>query len=270
MGSQLRMGFIGGGQMAEALIRGIIDADLISKDNLSVIDVSGERLQYLHRHYGVATCLDPKEICTEADVLLLALKPQVIGQVHSLYSQFINESHLVISIMAGVAISDLEQYFPGAKRFVRVMPNTPALILEGATAYSGNTAVSSDDMSLAQSIFSAVGYSVEVQEYLLDAVTGLSGSGPGYIFTIIDGLIDGGVYAGLPRDIARKLVLQTMYGSVKLAMESDKNAAELKAQVTSPGGTTIHGIHALEKGGLRSILMDGVMQATRRSKELGK
>jgi pyrroline-5-carboxylate reductase len=264
------IGLIGGGQMAEALIRGMLAANVVKKEHLAVIDPDPDRQKYLHDAYGILTCDSPQDICQQCTVLILAVKPQVCKHVLDQYAQFLTSNHLLISILAGVTIRELESLLPAKSRIVRVMPNTPALVLAGASAISLNANATEADRKLSLSIFSAIGLCIEVQETQLDAVTGLSGSGPGYIFTMIDGLIDGGVLAGLPRNTAEQLVLQTIYGSAKLAMESDKNPAALKAQVTSPGGTTIKGIQLLEQRGVRSALMDAVLAATNRSKELGE
>lgn len=262
------IGLVGGGQMAEALIRGILGAGLFEPSGILVIDPSSERLKYLQDSYKIGTTNNPKKIAQECGIIVLAVKPQMICDVAAEYCQLFEARNLLLSIMAGVTLQSLEHYFPKVQRCIRIMPNTPALILEGAAAISANTGATENDLSIAREIFSAVGLCVEVQENLMDAVTGLSGSGPAYVFTIIDALIDGGVMAGLPRPVAEKLTLQTLYGSVKLAMESGKNVAELKAQVTSPGGTTIHGLHAMEQHGVRAALMDAVLMATKRSEEL--
>ena len=264
------IGLIGGGQMAEALIRGMLAANVTKKEQLVVIDPDPDRKKYLHDTYGIIACDTPLDICQKSTTLILAVKPQVCKHVLDQYVQYLTSNHLLISILAGVTIGELESILPNQSRIVRVMPNTPALVLAGASAISLNAAATETDRTLSLSIFSAIGLCIEVQETQLDAVTGLSGSGPGYIFTIIDGLIDGGVLAGLPRTTAEQLVLQTVYGSAKLAMESDNNPAALKAQVTSPGGTTIKGIQLLEQRGIRSALMDAVLAATNRSKELGE
>ncbi len=255
--------------MAEALIRGLLAANVTQKEQLVVIDPDPDRKKYLHDVYGIPTCDTAEELCAQCTVLILAVKPQVCHQVLDQYVMFLTSNHLLISILAGVTIGELESILPDNSRIVRVMPNTPALVLAGASAISLNTNATEADRTLSLSIFSAIGLCIEVQETQLDAVTGLSGSGPGYLFTIIDGLVDGGVLAGLPRNTAEQLVLQTIYGTAKLAMESDKNAAALKAQVTSPGGTTIKGIQLLEQRGIRSALMDAVLAAANRSKELG-
>ena len=200
---------------------------------------------------------------------MVAVKPQVAEQVLSPYRAFVTDKHLILSIMAGVPLQVLAGYFAEPVRLIRVMPNTPALVLAGASAFSPNLLAKDEDRKIATAIFSAVGTCVEVPENLLDAVTCLSGSGPGYVFTFIEALIDGGVLAGLPRAIAEQLVLQTVYGSGKLAQETGEAPAVLKGKVTSPGGTTITGLRVLEDGAFRGVVMGAVAAATSRSRELG-
>ncbi len=205
-----------------------------------------------------------------ADIIILAVKPQSMGEVLAGVKDLVDKKKLVISIAAGIPISFIEKSLGKKARIVRVMPNTPALVGAGATALAPGDGASSEDLAAATSIFDSIGITVNVKEDLIDAVTGLSGSGPAYFFIIVDSLAKGGVLMGLPRDIAYKLAAQTMLGSAKLALESGKHPMELRDMVTSPGGTTIAGIQALEEGGLRAALMMAVEAATLRSKELGK
>jgi pyrroline-5-carboxylate reductase len=198
------------------------------------------------------------------------VKPQVIDTVLAEIAAAVDAKKLVISIAAGVTLARIEKALTPGSRAVRVMPNTPALVLAGAAAIAGGTGATSDDLGLAQSIFDSVGRSVIVEEKLMDAVTGLSGSGPAYVFLIIDALSDAGVKAGLPRQLALELAAQTVYGSAKMVLETKEHPGKLRDMVTSPGGTTIEGLHALEKGKLRATLMNAVEAATARSKELGK
>jgi pyrroline-5-carboxylate reductase len=263
------LGFVGGGQMAEALIRGVLAADLIAADTIRVVEPDAARCAYLTEHYGLTCVPDAALLCETSEVIILAIKPQLAAKVLSQYRLFVDERHLLISIMAGVTLDALAQAVSPTARLIRVMPNTPALVLAGAAAFSPNQQATERDREIATALLSAVGTCVELPEHLLDAVTGLSGSGPGYVFTFIEAMIDGGVLAGLPRPVAEQLVAQTVLGSAKLALESGEAPAVLKGRVTSPGGTTIAGIHALEKGGLRSAVMSAVQAATERSKELG-
>jgi pyrroline-5-carboxylate reductase len=264
-----KIAFIGGGNMAEALIKGLITGGASKPDRILVTDVSADRLAHLQNAYGV-TQKGNVEAAREADIVILSVKPQVIERVLGEIASVVDDRKLVISIAAGIVISRIEKALKGGSRVVRVMPNTPALVLAGAAAIAGGKNATSADLALAQSIFNAVGRAVIVEEKLMDAVTGLSGSGPAYVFVIIDALSDAGVKAGLPRPLALELAAQTVYGSAKMVLETKEHPGKLRDMVTSPGGTTIEGLHALEKGKLRATLMNAVEAATARSRELGK
>ena len=263
------IGFVGGGQMAEAMIRGILASGLVKADKITVAEPTANRCELLQGEYGVACTTDPETLRASSSVIVLAIKPQLVPQVLEAYQPHVGDQHLLISIMAGVPLASLAGLLGQSRRLIRVMPNTPALVLAAATAFSPNENAGAQDRAIAQALFSAVGNCAEVPESLLDAVTGLSGSGPGYVFTFIEAMIDGGVLAGIPRPVAEQLVLQTVYGSAKLALETGEHPAVLKGRVTSPGGTTIAGIQALEDGALRGVVMGAVEAATRRSRELG-
>lgn len=265
------IGFIGGGKMAEALIQGVLAAGLVGAEGIRAADPDPGRRQLLTSQYGVKTSADATDFIGECTILILAVKPQVMGKVLDSVKGAINADHLVISIVAGIPLAFMEARLSGSLcRLVRVMPNTPALVQEGASALSPGQRTSDEDMKRARAIFDAVGKTVVLAESYLDAVTGLSGSGPAYVFSFIEALVDGGVKVGLNRADARLLVLQTMLGSVKLALESNLHPAELRAMVTSPGGTTIAGLHELARAGFSGIVMDAVEAATKRSKELGQ
>ena len=265
------VGMIGGGQMGEALIKGLTASGLSEAASITVAEPSAPRREYLEKTYQVSTTDSAAELAGAARIIILAVKPQIMEPVLQLYREHLVTEHLLISIAAGVTIAQMERGLGGSTmRIIRVMPNTPALVLAGASAMSGNKNASREDMALCGQIFSAVGTCVEVAENLLDAVTGLSGSGPGYVFTFLEALIDGGVLAGIPRPLAEQLALQTLYGSAKLALETGEPAAVLKGRVTSPGGTTIAGLQVMERDGLRGTVMAAVKAATDRSKELGK
>jgi pyrroline-5-carboxylate reductase len=263
------IGFVGGGQMAEAMIRGVVVSGLVSPEKIMVAEPGVTRCEWLQEQYAIACTSDPKTLCDRCRVLVLAIKPQLASSVLQAYRAHLQEHHLVISIMAGVPLGTLADLLGSSRRLIRVMPNTPSLVLAGAAAFSINPKATSQDSEVAQALFSAVGSCVEVPESQLDAVTGLSGSGPGYVFTFIEAMIDAGVLAGLPRPVAEQLVLQTVYGSAKLALESGEHPAVLKGKVTSPGGTTIAGIQILEEGAMRGMVMAAVEAATQRSRELG-
>ena len=264
------IGMVGGGQMGEALIRGLMESGLTEAASIIVAEPAASRRDYLETNYQVRPTESTAELAGASQVIILAVKPQVMEPVLKLYREHLSAGHLLISIAAGVTLSQMERCLSEQMRIIRVMPNTPALVLAGASAISGNKNASREDMAVCSQIFSAVGTCVEVPESLLDAVTGLSGSGPGYVFTFLEAMIDGGVLAGIPRPLAEQLALQTLYGSAKLAMESGEPAAVLKGRVTSPGGTTIAGLQVMERDGLRGTMMAAIKAATDRSKELGQ
>lgn len=261
---------VGGGQMGEALIRGLIESGLAAIDSITIAEPSANRREYFETSYDVQGTNDPAELVEHSKVIIFAVKPQIMEPVLAQYREHLTTDHLLISIAAGITIEQIEQGVGADKRIIRVMPNTPALVLAGASALSGGRQISKEDMELGLRLFSAVGTCVEVPENQLDAVTGLSGSGPGYVFTFLESMIDGGVLAGLPRPVAEQLSLQTLYGSAKLALESGEPAAVLKGRVTSPGGTTITGLQVMEQAGLRGTMMETVRAAASRSEELGQ
>ena len=269
-----KLGFIGGGNMTEALVKGLVKGSSIDAKNIFVSDPILERLEYLHKEYKVKTTSDNRELVQESDILILAVKPQVTTNVLEHFSDLVDEKKLVVSVVAGLSINSIENTLDaeGKKKIsvVRTMPNTPALVQEGVTAICVSGRVAKMDMEAVHHVFEAIGQTVDVEEDHIDAVTGLSGSGPAYILMIIEALSDAGVKVGLSREVSNTLTIQTVLGSAKLARDSGKHPGELKDMVTSPGGTTISGLHKLEAGGLRTALMNAVECATQRSKELGK
>jgi pyrroline-5-carboxylate reductase len=270
MAMNKRIAFLGGGNMAEALIKGLLVSGAAKPDQIFVTDISSERLTHLQKTYGIIIQRTNADATREAEIILLSVKPQVIDKVMADIAGVVDDKKLVISIAAGITISRIENALGGKERVVRVMPNTPALVMAGAAGIAPGRYATSDDLASAQLIFGSVGRSVVLDEKLMDAVTGLSGSGPAYVFMIIDALSDAGVKAGLPRALALELAAQTVYGSAKMVLETKEHPGKLRDMVTSPGGTTIEGLHALEKGKLRATLMNAVEAATARSKELGK
>jgi len=264
------IGLVGGGQMGEALVRGVIKSGLVQPQNIFVAEPFAERRDYLATAYKIQVTEKSADRAGNCKIVIIAVKPQIMDAVLQQYRSMITSEHLVVSIAAGVTINQLEKGLGDNVRIIRVMPNTPALVLAGASALSGNSKTTAGDIQMGLQIFSAVGTCVEVPENLLDAVTGLSGSGPGYVFTFIEAMVDGGVLAGLPRPIAEQLVLQTVYGSAKLGLETGEAPAVLKGRVTSPGGTTITGLQVLEESGLRGAVMTAVEAATDKSKALGR
>jgi pyrroline-5-carboxylate reductase len=263
-----RLAFIGGGNMAEALLKGFLAAGLFTPDRLWVSDVRPERLAELTKVYGVQTSPDNLSVAGHADIVLVAVKPQVLLPVLQALRGAVTADHLLISIAAGASTATIQEAFPAPVRMIRVMPNTPALVLAGASALVRGRHATSEDLEIALHLFRAVGTAVVVDEALMDAVTGLSGSGPAYAFVIIEALADAGVRAGLPRDTAQALAAQTLLGAARMVLETGKHPGALKDMVASPAGTTIAGLHALERGALRGTLMEAVDAAARRSREL--
>ncbi len=266
-----KLALIGAGNMGEALVRGLIGANLIQATNVTCTAPRAERRAELEKTYGVSATADNLAALKDADIVLLGVKPQILHKVLEQIAPAVAQSKpLILSVAAGFTIDSIEQRLGEGARIVRAMPNTPALVGMGATAISMGIHTSNEDLAQAQAIFQAVGYVTVVDESLLDAVTGLSGSGPAYVFMIIEALADAGVKVGLPRRQAQALAAQTVLGSAKLLLETGLHPGVLKDQVTSPGGTAIAGLHTLEQGGLRTTLINAVQAATERSKELGK
>jgi len=263
------IGIIGGGNMGAVLLKGMISGNLVTVGTVTVSDVDRQRRHYLTETYGITATADNADAVTGVDIVILAVKPQQMGEVLSGIADALDASTLVISIAAGITTRFIEDNLGKGIHVIRVMPNTPALIGEGATAIAGGRHTTEEELTMARQIFDSIGLTVIVEEKLMDAVTGLSGSGPAYVFTIIEALSDGGVSMGLPRDIALKLAAQTLLGAARLCLEGDRHPGQLRDMVTSPGGTTIAGLKALEEGKLRATLMSAVEEATRRSRDLG-
>jgi pyrroline-5-carboxylate reductase len=260
---------IGSGQMGEALIGGWLAAKTVPVEALFATDAGAERRDVIKRRFGVRTGSDNREAASWADVVVLAVKPQILDAVMKDLSPAL-AGKLVLSIAAGVTIAHLAKLAPKGARVVRAMPNTPVLVRDGVSALSFGTGVTEKDQQLARRLFEAVGRAVVVEEKLMDAVTGLSGSGPAYVFLAIEALADGGVKMGLPRTVSDLLAAQTVLGAARMVLETGEHPAKLKDRVASPGGTTIAGLHRLEQGGLRAALMAAVEAASKRSEELGR
>ncbi len=266
-----KIAFIGAGNMAEALVKGLLNSPLgIKPENLLMSDIRKDRLDFLSQKYAVQVSPSNPSVARKADILILAVKPQNIREVLTDIAPEVTRDKLVISIAAGVKLQTIQDLLETGVRVVRTMPNTPALVQAGASAIAPGKWASPEDLQMAKAIFDAVGITIIVDEKLIDAVTGLSGSGPAYIFLVINALADGGVKMGFSKDVALKLAAQTVLGAAKLVLETGEHPAKLIDMVTSPGGTTIAGLHALEKGGLHGIFMDAVEAATLRSIELGR
>ena len=262
----VKLGVIGGGVMGGAIVSRLIDRGTYQSSEILISEPTLSQREVLQQLYGVQVT-DDNNLAAMAPVLLLAIKPQIFETVVGKLSQ--PAADLVISILAGVSIAQLEREFPD-RAVVRAMPNTPATVGMGITALAAGDRVRPEQLELATQIFQAVGEVIPIPESLMDAVTGLSGSGPAYVAIAIEALADGGVAAGLPRQIADKLALQTVLGTAGLLKESHIHPSQLKDRVTSPGGTTIAGVRELERSGFRSALIEAVMAAANRSRELGK
>ena len=268
--SEVTIGFVGTGRMATALATGFV-RDTVGADRICGVDpVDASRTVFADAvgpNASVAAAADDN--LKNADVVFLAVKPQIMESVLKELSPQLQANQLVVSIAAGIRIATLESWLPPGIRVIRVMPNTPCLVGEGASAVSRGTHATEGDSQLVVDLLSSVGIVESVPEKLLDAVTGLSGSGPAYVFQMIEALSDGGVKTGLPRDVATRLAAQTLLGAARMVLQTGDHPGVLKDAVTSPGGTTIAGLHELELGGLRAALMNAVEGATRRSIELG-
>ena len=272
MSDDLRIGFLGAGKMATALAQGWLKAALVRADALRASDPLPEARTSFAQTTGARALASNRQVVAESDLVVLAVKPQQLAEVLAEIGPAVQTGQpLLVSIAAGVGLQTISDRLgvPGC-RLVRVMPNTPCLVGASATAYAAAPNATADDVRLVDRLFNAVGRAFAVPERLLDAVTGLSGSGPAFVFVIIEALSDGGVRMGLPRDLATQLAAQTVLGSAKLLLETGLHPGTLKDMVASPAGTTIAGLHALERGGLRAALIDAVEAATRRSAELGK
>jgi pyrroline-5-carboxylate reductase len=265
-----RIGFLGCGNMGEAMVKGLVAANVVQAEAMIASDTRPDRLAELDRRYGVRVAKDNVELVRESDVVVLAVKPQIMTPVLKEIASSLSRRQLVISIAAGVATATIRTAVGKDIRLIRVMPNTPALVLEGATAIAKAKGLEAGDLETAEEIFGAVGKVVVLEEELMDAVTGLSGSGPAYVAVVIESLADGGVKMGLDRATAMTLATQTVLGAAKLLQETGVHPGSLKDMVSSPGGTSITGIAALEEGGIRTTFIKAVERATLRSRELGR
>lgn len=268
MSMDLRVGFIGGGAMAEAIVAGIVQGTVRPSD-IYVSDHKEARCQQLAEQYGIHACVGADSFVGDVDVLFLAVKPQVADKAIAEVKDKVGSKTLILSIVAGLTLDRLEASF-AEQPVVRIMPNTPLSVGAGMSAFACGTRAGRTEAAIVSELLSAAGRAVEVAESAMDAVTGLSGSGPAYVFLLIDALSDGGVAAGLKRDAATLLAAQTVYGAAKMVLETGKHPDVLRDQVTSPAGTTIAGVRVLENRGLRGALIDAVLAATEKSRELGK
>ncbi len=263
-----KIAIIGGGKMGSIIAQALFEQKFFHKRDITVTDMDSTRLDFIRSAMGLHVSHDNKKTVKSADIVVIAVKPQNMAAALNEFGSAIDTSKVVISIAAGITTSFIESILPKGSRVLRVMPNTPALVGEGAAAIARGTCATTADLKLTHAILDAVGISFEVKEELMDAVTGLSGSGPAYFFLIIESLIEAGQKAGLPHDLAAKLSAQTMLGAARLCLQSDKKPAELREMVTSPGGTTAAGLKVLNEGKVRETFIAAVAAATNRSKEL--
>jgi pyrroline-5-carboxylate reductase len=264
-----RFAFVGAGNMAEALIRGLLASGSVAAQDITISNRRREKAERNAERLGVRAATDNIACVHEADVVMLCVKPQVMRAVLDQCGRDVPSDALVISVAAGIPTQAIEAHLSPGQRVVRSMPNTGALVRQSATAIAPGSSATEADLAVAREIFDQVGRTVVVEEHNLDAVTGLSGSGPAYIFLIIDALADASVKVGLSRDVGLELAAQTVLGSAQLLLQTGEHPGRLKDQVTSPGGTAIAGLHTLEAGGLRTTLINAVEAATRRARELG-
>jgi pyrroline-5-carboxylate reductase len=266
-----KIGFIGSGNMGEAMISGLIDSGTSRPDHIICSDIREDLLEEIKGKFGIQVSTSNIEVATAADIVILAIKPQIMVPVLREIKECLDMSKVVISIAAGVPLAAIETCLDKKLRLIRVMPNVAVSVREGAAAIAAGENTYKEDIDLAMAIFNSVGKSIFLKENnLMDAITGLSGSGPAYIFLIVDALADAGVRVGLARKDARLLASQTILGAAKMLIETGEHPGALKDSVTSPGGTAIAGLHTLEMGGLRTTLINAVQAATQRSVELGE
>ena len=270
MAAKLTIGFLGAGKMAAALAKGFLSAGLVKPGQILASDPVPAARTAFAAATGARATASNAGVAKFARLLVLAVKPGQVSEVLAEIRPQLTRRHLLVSIAAGVTIAQLEGHLGRGARVIRVMPNTPALVGASASAYSRGRTATPADGALTQRLLGAVGIVFELKEALLDAVTGLSGSGPAYVYTIIEALSDGGVAAGLPREVATKLAAQTVLGGARMVLETGLHPGALKDMVTSPGGTTIEGLHELEKGKIRGVLISAVRAAAEKSKKLGQ
>ena len=255
--------------MTEALIAGLLHANLLPAARILASDIMDMRLTWLEHTYKIGTTHSNRAVAQAADILVLAVEPQILEEVLFQIADAVRRESLIISVAAGYPIARIAHGLPGIDRIIRSMPNTPSLVREGVTAVAYDDRLPSQDAAAARALFESIGQVVRVEERWLDAVTGLSGSGPAYIYVMIEALADGGVKMGLPRETAQLLAAQTVWGAARLVLDTRQHPGILKDRVASPGGTSMAGLHELERGGLRAALMSAVEVAAKRSHELG-
>lgn len=265
-----KIGIIGAGKIGSAVIRGILSNGLVGKNQVMASAPRESTRKALSQGTGIKVTSDNGAVCEFADIVILSVKPPQVPSVLGGIAKQLGKTKLLVSVAAGVPIAKMEACLEKDARVIRVMTNVPCVVGAAASGYALGSHITSADLERVKSILESVGIALPLEEKHLDAVTALSGSGPAYVFLFIESLADGGVQVGLSREVALKLALQTVYGSAKLALESGKHIAQRRDEITSPGGTTIAGLYALEKGGMRGTVMEAILKATERSRALGR
>lgn len=264
------VGFIGSGNMGQAMIGGVIKAGLFAREHIIVSDLEQEKLAYISNLYGVRTTADSRDVAQQADFIVLAVKPPVCGAVLGGIKDLITADKIIISIAAGVSIDAIEAFLGTSAKVVRAMPNTPALVNEAMSALCPNNRVEDSELAQVRAVFESFGKAEIVTENLIDSVTGVSGSSPAYVFMFIEALADAGVLGGMTRDKAYRFAAQAVLGAAKMALESGKHPGELKDMVCSPGGTTIEAVAVLEGQGLRAAVIKAAVACMDKSAKMGK
>lgn len=264
-----KIGFLGGGNMGRAIIEGLLKAGLYEKENIFVYDVSEKALSTLKNELGIETVKSSTELVKNVDTLILSVKPHILPIVLKECGKELTKKQVIISIAAGVTLDFLESQLSADYKFVRVMPNTPALVGEGMAALCANSQVNQEEQDQVLAIFSSFGKAKFLPERLIDAVVGVSGSGPAYVYLFIEALADGAVLEGMPRNDAYEFAAQTVLGSAKMVLETKRHPGDLKDMVCSPGGTTIEGVKVLEKGGFRGLVMETVHEVAEKNRQMG-
>lgn len=266
----MKIGFIGCGNMATAMIKGIIKSSFIGPKDVMASDQSSDKLESMHKETGILVGKDNKEVVNFSNILFLSVKPNKYKEVISEIKETVNEDTIIVTIAAGITIENTESYFDKKVKVVRVMPNTPALVGEGMSALSPNNSVTEEELKQVIDIFKCFSKVEVIEETHMDTVTALTGSSPAYVFMFIEALADGAVLKGLPRDKAYKMAAQAVYGSAKMVMETGKHPGTLKDEVCSPGGTTIEAVYSLEKSGLRAAIIEAMEKCVDKSKNMNK
>lgn len=264
----MKLGIIGAGNMGSSILKGVVDSNFLANGNITVYDLNEEKIAGLVKEYGVKKAESENEIAAKSDLLILSVKPNIVSKVLEKIKDNLTEKTIILSIAAGISIDYIEKIVGNKKKIVRTMPNTPAQVMEGMTAVSFNSNIQEDEKKIIFKLLDSFGKSIEIEEKLMHVYTGISGSLPAYVYVFMEALADGGVLEGMPRDKAYKIIAQTVLGSAKMMLETEKHPGVLKDEVTSPGGTTIAALKVLENGKFRGTVMEAVKVCTEKSKEM--